>query len=389
MANSLAPTSFESGPDDDFLAIDVYEESGGTETTNRIHPLNTESPQISGGGFGSDMLSKADEVLSRIKSMSENAVSGAMNALSQAFADKKRLASKATSLIAGTAQEYVVNKAELTERSAISAGDFSTTYRGLTSDVKEKIITSTPINSTMLVTSNDSKYRISASELKRVNSIADLVNDYTKNSKYKTEDTAALAGTLGAVIGTAAQLRVPNAYENIASSITDNRLLINVTKAALPHVMNSGDFSTIKAISESAVGKMIEVIAPGTTSQVAKVYQAPKSYHHRVQEDHSLKSVIGAMDNFNKGWDSLKRGNNAEAVNIVNLLNGSDDFYSLLRTGARTLEPSQQAYAAALVAKKTTVAESLKKDFPAVSTTSLNRTKSADPKIVSPNMLKT
>lgn len=387
MANQLVKTTFEAGPDDKLAAVDVYKQAGGSGSINRIQPLTIEVSQLLGGGFGSDLLGEAQKAINDAKNMAANAVSGFTDALSQAISDKTRNAAKAKDLLSGTIDDIKVNKEELTKRVLSASSEFSTSMRGMTAELQDGMVKNIPLRSDMICTVNDIKAKINSSELKNVESIGRLVNEISKTNIFKAKDNSALAGILGTVIGTASRIGIPDSYNSIASTITDTKLLLSVTKIALPQVIDSSNMATLKSISRSPIGKLIESLSPGTIKSISKSYKFPQKTDKKNREDFDLVNVLQTVYSLKNDWGKTARGRNETISSLMEIQDGSNDFKKLLLSQTRNLDDSNKHYGFAASVKRTSVRQAIKKDFPTVTTSSLDRMRKTYVEVTSPNML--
>lgn len=386
MANSLVETTFKCGPDDKLAAVDVYGEVGAPGATNHIQAFSIESSQLLSGGFGSTLENVAMKAISEARSMAANAIGGMQNALSQATKDVTALASKANSLISGTVEQIEVNKKELTDRILGASSEFSTAMRGLPQGINDKMLNSVPLSSDLMCTVDGVRSKINSTELKSVQAVGKLINDVTKTKIFSSQDTGALSGVLGSVIGAASELGIPNAFQAITSTITDNRLLTAVTRVAIPQVLSSGNMQTLRSISKTPAGRLVEAIAPGTVSQISKLYKAPTKLPRTARQDYSVEGVLDTINNLKPNWDVYNRSPTDTAVNIIDILGGSNDFKNLIKNGVNDLSPEKKIYQFASLVKQVSVGASLKKDFPAITVSSLQKTRKAVTNVMSPNL---
>ena len=388
MANSLVDTTFIAGPDDDMATVDVYGEVGAPGATNRIQAFNVEESQLLGGGFGSNLENAAKKAIDAAKSMASDAIGGMQNAFTQAINSANSAASKATSLISGTAEQIKVNKQELINRILGASSEFSSSMRGLTDDVNYQMLNAVPLRSDVMCEVDGIKSKISSTDLKSVRAIGEVINDVTKTKLFSSQDTGALSAVLGSVVGAASNLGIPNSFKAITSTITDNKLLTAVTRVVIPQVLSSSNMQELRSISRTPAGRIVEAIVPGTVSQISKLYKAPTKRPRSAREDYSIEGVLETITNFKPSWDQYQRNPTDTAVNIIDLMGGSKDFKKLLKDSASDLSDEKKVYMFASLINQASVGSSLKRDFPMICTTSLNKTRKVTTDVVSPNLNK-
>lgn len=386
MANSLVDTTFKAGPDDKLIAVDVYGESGAPGASNRIQAFSIEESQLMHGGFGSSLEGAAQRAIQEARSMSSGLMGGIQNAITQLLGNLGNMAGKATSLLSGTPEQIKINKDELLKRLLMASSEFASVMRNLPEGITDKILNSMPLTSDLMCSMNDVNAKISSSNLQSVDAVGKLINEVSKSKIYSTQDTGALAGIYGSIIGSASALGMPNAFQAITGGMTDNRLITAITKVAVPQVLGAGDMQALKSISETPSGKLVEIIAPGSVAQISKAYRTPTNITKTGREDYSVNNVMETITNLKPNWDLYERNGNDTSVNLVTIMGGSDDFKKLLRNGVTDLASDKKIYLFASLVKQSSVGSSLKKDFPALNINSLQKTRKIINDVMSPNL---
>lgn len=386
MANSLVQTTFQAGPSDALAALDVYKNVSGTNVINRIQKLNIDSSILTGGGFGMANAKDAINLLSDLAKQTSNAIAGSKSAKNQLIATASALASKASTLLTGTPDQIKLNKEGLMDRLLQASDAIQSSLRRTDGNILDAIMKDTPLRSFLMVNVAGIKNRISVADIRDIHSIGRLMNDLAQSEVFSAKDNGALSGVIGAIIGQASKLGIPNAFDAIAGAIEDNALLIDVIKTAIPHVIEASNMEQLYSISNSDLGKVINSIYPDFLPSLVQGYSWTPKLRQVNKQVYTMQGLMDTASNINTNWNLTILGTKP-TVDMSTFVGGSDDFNEMVETTVPSVvDPTQRIYAIATTFKKVSTKTRLRRLFPALALSSLDRVVKVNAGVVSPNL---
>lgn len=330
MANKLAQTVFQTGPSDELAALDVYKSDGNA-------------------------------VITSVQVMSE-----ANSAFSQG-SEAAQQAAKEFSSIVEAGKEFVVDKVALADRLSKAAGEFASEFRDLAGGIKEGISTAMGAADKVMSTINGVKTMVDSFNIKDLSSVGALINKVSNTNAFKFVDTKAIESIYTGVIDQATRLGIPNAFGAVVNTIDSARALTSIVRTVLPGVAKSSDIGALESIANSKAARLVSIVSPNFTRQLTTNYHIPKR-GVQVNTQGEFARISQSFAKINPSWNKKSRSGDAkDAIRILDIIGGSNDFKKVVYAGAATVESSnaeEKYYCLASKYKEVDAVEELKINFP-------------------------
>lgn len=225
----------------------------------------------------------------------------------------------------------------------------------------------------MMCTVGEYANKVDIKSIGSVLAIGKAVSSVTNVSQaLNVASKAYSTGIFSGIVSEASNSGVAGVFTQIKDKITENGVLVNVAKAAMPFVLSNTDTRLLREITNSGIGRAVNDIVPGFTVAFSQVYNPRQGYS--LSKIDSFESIIKSFNEIDSAWDKAKQGG-ADISSIFGILSGTKAFRNMIYTGVSytiaSIEDNQrkaklQDMALASIYRKTTVGELLKKYFPSV-----------------------
>ena len=225
----------------------------------------------------------------------------------------------------------------------------------------------------MMCTVGEYANKVDIKSIGSVLAIGKAVSSVTNVSQaLNVASKAYSTGIFSGIVSEASNSGVAGVFTQIKDKITENGVLVNVAKAAMPFVLSNTDTRLLREITNSGIGRAVNDIVPGFTVAFSQVYNPRQGYS--LSKIDSFDSIIKSFNEIDSAWDKAKQGG-ADISSIFGILSGTKAFRNMIYTGVSytiaSIEDNQrkaklQDMALASIYRKTTVGELLKKYFPSV-----------------------
>lgn len=288
MAQGLVATTFEAGPDDSLLVVDVYESSGSAVSS---------SYQKKDGG--------AIDVLSAIGGGEGGGEGTTTPVPTPAPAPPKPSQTEVNRILSGGSSDLF---GLLTNLSAEVAAKF-----GIDSQTAGAITTIVNGVAAALNTS------YSASDVKNVADIVNVLSDGAYTSSVK--DKKALDSLVTATVTTGAEIGLPGVFSQIASNEEhDKEVLANVANQAIQATIENGDASVFLDVTNTEYATGLQTRYPSVIQDVLSNTTKPSTLSEQGFSDYYTQ-LTDSFDKVNVDWNKTYRDNeqtlafDAETVN--------------------------------------------------------------------------
>jgi hypothetical protein len=278
--NTLASTTFSSGPDDEQVVADIYDitEPGVINSIDADDAYNNEIANRDVSSFSGGDL--------------------------DAIQNKKLAAKDALD-------------AQLTTRLSNDASSALTQLKSL-SDVVKKNITINPILGRVITaTLGTKKANILTQHLNDAKAVTRLIDNFAKgNGGYGVgfTDKGAISGLIAGLATEGSRLGLPSTFTKLAGAVTSKGPLMAAASMLLPKAAKSGDLNLLRDVADSVIKDDIYKIMPSVISENIKNFSLPKPL--------SLKDAVSKYDLLNSTFSDIKTDWNKVSRNGVSTLSG-------------------------------------------------------------------
>ena len=345
MAGNFASSTFSTGAQDSYRAVDVYSQNG-TSTVTSYTERSSDSAGLS-GIFGTST-----------GAASVNALSLAKNSVAYG----KQVMGASTN-------------AGALDRAVAGLGNIGSSLKGASPGLQSYLLGGIQGTQSIYATVMGSVQRLKSGNLPDIRSVSSLINSVAGSGTVNLSDNNSIVGMTAGLVSQATSMGIPKSFSALTKNLTGNPSLIsNVINKALPAVTKSSDIGTLKefALADPIAVKSsnpnilgdfsFNYVADDGTTQVAKVEQ-----YKEVKETFSL---------INPDWTSATRSvlNDAgqsvptKTFDLSTVCNGSDEFKDMMKMGAfNSTDPLDKLFLATDAAPTASVRAQLTSAFPMAS----------------------
>lgn len=300
MSGKLIETTFQTGPQDDLAAVDVYEGGGGVENTY------------------DDQRANAIDVM--------DALGGSANGASSQESPFNAGSQQTTS------SESSYSFTEAFKRMAGSESSISGFLNNLSTSAKS-LFSLFPSSSSINVGSAPIKNLASINDVK---SMVGIINTLSKNNFNKTvTDTGATKELITKTVTTASNNGINGSYQALVKNDTlDRKVLIDSAIDSIDQTVKIGNIAT--ALDVSQTNLMSDVISknPGT---IQTVFNTPKLENIKIQDQNDIYKVLSSsFTNANVNWN--KTIIKDKTITDLKDMNVSDQMKKLITYDVNNLE---------------------------------------------------
>lgn len=341
--NSLASTTFSTGPDDKTIVADIY-------TITEPGVINSID----------DNFNALDKLLARDFKVTD-LTGGDLDAVFN-----KKLLDKA------------LTESSIAGRISTAVTGIASSYRGLSDAVKKTLSISPILGRVVNATLGSAASKILSKNLGDAKAVAGLIDNFTKGG-YQVDftDKGAITGLISGIVQEGSRLGLPNTFTKIATSINNKGIMMAAASTLLPNIATSGNIDLLRDIANSSIGNEIIKIMPNVIPQTLGNYSiAPtvKKKDYAAQYDY----IKETFDDINSGWNTIKRNgvSTLSGVSVSKFTGYSDllnakvvkQIHGVVVNNFTTVNPHIEDEKFLLVARDsvTTVNSCLKSAFPTV-----------------------
>lgn len=344
--NTLATTTFATGPDDKTIVADIY-------TVSEPGVINSID----------DNSNSLDKILARDSKVTD------LTGGDLAAVFNKKLADKA------------LTDASISGRISNAVSGLVSNYRGL-SDTLKKSLTISPLLGRVITATLGSKVtNVLSKNLSSAKTVSGMIDSFTKDgNSINFTDKGALTGLVSGLASEGSRLGLPNTFTRLAASVNNKGIMMAAATSLLPKAAKSGNIDLLRDIANSPLKNDIVKIMPNIIPKTVSNYSL-SSLVQKKDYASQYDYVKGTFTDINPGWNTIKR-NGVSTLSGISV-SGSKGLGDLLTSKVMkqihpittsnftTTNPHVEDEKFLLAAKDsaTDVNSCLKKDFPTVPVT--------------------
>lgn len=339
----LVKTVFSTGAKDDLAAVDTYKSKPGSRPVNSIQSTSEQSTYDISSVIGN--VNTKPEIGSTIKVTS--------------------------------GEKLEVDKDVLTQRLTSASSKTSSSYRLLSSDAKDNMLSNMNMNEKLVVDVDGVRSKVDSANIQDLTGLGAFLADYTGDRNVcKIEDFDSVGGVVGGLVEESSDLGMSGVWSKLTSNITEVPVLMRAAQKSLPRLLSNGDLDSVHEISSSPVGKSMGVIYPNLGQDLGKAFGTKISRDSR-NKVAVFNKYIATMDNIFEDWDKLESNGDSNGINILRLLGSSAAFQDMIIDGVKFLldnDPRKNFLLHGLY-RETTVEAEIRRFFPRVALLSVSAPK--------------
>jgi hypothetical protein len=335
----LAVPTFVAGPLEKTAAVDIYKEKG-----------NTVINSIQAFGIGNGIN------------------------LSGLLAGGSFFKTGVSILKFGTALKDVkFTKAALIARLAASVPNVVTILRGADDSLLSSIGDNVVQGSQVFATINGVTRAIKGESLGKVSELGKVINAVSNNrDAFSVKDENTQVGLISGLVKEATRYGIPNSLPTLLTVVDSPRTQQRISALVLPDFIAKGDIGGLGDVHAAAGPGAAQLLYPALIPDISANYALPDSCTRAQYADEftRIKETYRAVS---PQWDSVKRAGSS-VLDISKIAKGSKDFSKVLQDGASgSPVVEEQFYALSGLFKSKPVDVELKKQFPSMVLTDLQR----------------
>lgn len=270
--NTLAATTFATGPDDKTIVADVY-------TVSEPGVINSID----------DNSNALDKILARDSKVTD-LTGGDLDAVFN-----KKLADKA------------LTDATLSGRISNAVDGLASNYRGL-SDTLKKSLTISPLLSRVITATLGNKVsNVLSKNLGSAKSISGMIDKFTKDgTSINFTDKGALTGLVAGLANEGSRLGLPNTFTRLAASVNNKGIMMAAATTLLPKAARNGNIDLLRDVANSSLKNDIVKIMPNIIPQTVTNYSL-SSLIQKKDYASQYDYVKGTFNDIDPGWNTIKR----------------------------------------------------------------------------------
>ena len=227
---------------------------------------------------------------------------------------------------------------------------------------------------------------VKAVDFNSVDAAGKLLAKYTgDNELFKVADAGASGALALGVINACVSNGIPNSVPAVLGIFSEDGALNKVVGGALPLTISKSDYECLNDLTDAVGSNVLKAISPTIAADFASAFNKPLYW-----KDGKFKDLSESLSNADYAWNVGSIASET-TVDLTTVINGSDDFKSVVTEGAITtpnaegkITTDQTMLAFGTVFNKTTVESELKTTFPltVVSISTVNRDEVVNPLLV-------
>lgn len=214
---------------------------------------------------------------------------------------------------------------------------------------------------------------ISGQSLDKVTELGKIINSVSNNKDaFSVKDENTQVGLISGLVKEATRYGIPKTLPTLLAVVDNPRTQQRISALVLPEVIAKGDIGGLADVHNAAGPGAAQLLYPELIQDISANYTLPESCTRQqyASEFNQIKETYRAVS---PQWDSIKRAGTA-VLDISKIVKGSKDFSKILQDGASGSSiVEEQFYALAGLFKSKPVDAELKKQFPSMVLTDLQR----------------
>lgn len=179
--------------------------------------------------------------------------------------------------------------------------------------------------------------RVASTDLTNINAVGGLINSWTgQNGLFAADDQDGKVGFVTGLIHDCTSYGIPNSFGALASKLENTNLISQVANRCLPSVIGASDIGSLKSMAFTLGDKAITAMNPSTISQFSSAFTMPPQ-STAADNAAAFDNLIESYSTVDSTWNTNVRNTVAGAAQTLNLskiMNGSDDFNTVINQGA-------------------------------------------------------
>ena len=270
-------------------------------------------------------------------------------------------------------KEVKFTKAALIARLSASVPNIVTILRSSDDSLLASIGDNVVQGSQVLATVNGVTRAISGESLGKVSELGKVINSVSNNrDAFSVKDENSQVGLISGLVKEATRYGIPKTLPTLLTIVDNPRAQQRISALVLPEVIAKGDIGGLADVHTAAGPGAAQLLYPALIPDISANYTLPDSCT-RAQyagEFNQIKETYRAVSPL---WDSVKRAGTT-VLDISKIVKGSKDFGEILQNGASGSSiVEEQFYALSGLFKSKPVDAELKKQFPSMVLTDLQR----------------
>lgn len=336
MSQPLVQPIFSTGPKDQLAAADIYK---------------VDSKKV---------ITSIQEISSKAGLDVKTLLSGIQNA-------------EVGKLLSVTKAGITVDKDALALRLVTSSKSITSSFRDLSKDAKEKVMSSFEDFGEVGVKINGIVQYVKDADIPGLNAVGKFVNDYVKSPLYEIVDEDAVAGLVSGIAREAYSLGLNGLLPQLTNGMS-GRILNRVLKNSFPDMIKNSDLTSLSTFANGQLGKSLDFIYPNFAQDLAGAF-GYKKLTDIFDQNVDYHAVLGILSAANSNWDvhvhknGYVPGNEITGMSIVKLQKSSQAFKDIILRGIKSESDFDRRKNYALIlhyGNQTTVEAEIARFFPAV-----------------------
>ena len=276
-------------------------------------------------------------------------------------------------LLSVTKSGVTIDKDALALRLVTSSKSITSSFRDLSKNAKEKVISSFEDFGEVGVKINGIVQYVKDADIPGLNAMGKFVNDYVKTPLFEVVDEDAVAGLVSGVAKEAYALGVMGLLPQLTNGM-QGKLLNKVLKKSFPDIIKNGDLTSLSAFANGQLGKSLDFIYPNFAQDLAGAFSY-KKLTDIFDQNIDYNAVLSILSAANSDWDVYSHkngyvsGNEITGMSIVKLQKSSQAFKDIILRGIKSEPDSDRRKNYALImhyGNPSTVDAEIARFFPAV-----------------------
>jgi len=276
-------------------------------------------------------------------------------------------------LLSVTKTGVTVDKDALALRLVTSSKSITSSFRDLSKDAKEKVISSFEDFGEVGVKINGIVQYVKDADIPGLNAVGKFVNDYVKSPLYEIVDEDAVAGLVSGIAREAYSLGLNGLLPQLTNGMS-GRILNRVLKNSFPDMIKNSDLTSLSTFANGQLGKSLDFIYPNFAQDLAGAF-GYKKLTDIFDQNVDYHAVLGILSAANSNWDvhvhknGYVPGNEITGMSIVKLQKSSQAFKDIILRGIKSESDFDRRKNYALIlhyGNQTTVEAEIARFFPAV-----------------------
>lgn len=179
--------------------------------------------------------------------------------------------------------------------------------------------------------------RVTSTDLTNMNAVGGLINSWTGNGGlFAADDQDGKVGFVTGLIHDCTSYGIPNSFGSLVAQLENTNLVSQVANRVLPSVIGASDIASLKSMAFTLGDKAVTALNPNAVAHFSSAFVMPPL---STASDNSaaFDQLMDAYSTVDSTWNTSVRNTAAgasTALNLTSVMNGSDDFTTLLNQGA-------------------------------------------------------